>query len=378
MLYSLVAILLTIFGTPFSNAQTFRGGINGTVTDRTGAAIANATVVAVQTDTDVKHTSISSSGGEFLFQDLPLGNYSVTVSFSGFQTVKTDKIAVQAGVIFTLPVVLPLSSSATTVEVDAAAVALDTTTTTQTTVLDAKVVADIPLNGRDFTQLISLTPGYAGYSGGGFGSLNGTRANQMNWQIDGVDNNDLWHNIPAVNQGGVSGIAGIILPLDAVDQFSAQTQAGPEGGRNPGGTVNLTLRSGTNQLHGTAYYFNRNELFGAKSPFSSTKQKVRNYNTGFSVGGPFLKDKLFGFVTFEHQRFTIGQSGNATEPSVGWQNQAEAVLAQNGIPVNPVMQSVLNRLWGHKRARAGHRRNGRTTSLQRPRVRIQLERSRQS
>ncbi len=346
VLYSLAAILLTILGTSLANAQTFRGGINGTVTDRTGAAIATATVVAVQTDTDIKHTTTSFSGGEFLFQDLPLGNYSVTVSFAGFQTVKTDKISVQAGVIFTLPVILPLSSSATTIEVNAAAVALDTTTTTQTTVLDAKVVADIPLNGRDFTQLISLTPGYAGYSGGGFGSLNGTRANQMNWQIDGVDNNDLWHNVPAVNQGGVSGIAGIILPLDAVDQFSAQTQEVPEGGRNPGGTVNLTLRSGTNQLHGTAYYFNRNELFGAKSPFAETKQKVRNYNTGFSLGGPFLKDKFFGFVTFEHQRFVIGQSGTATEPSVGWQGQAAAILAQNGLAVNPLMQNVLNRLWG--------------------------------
>ena len=168
----------------------------------------------------------------------------------------------------------------------------------------------------------------------------------MNWQIDGVDNNDLWHNIPAVNQGGVSGIAGIILPLDAVDQFSAQTQAGPEGGRNPGGTVNLTLRSGTNSLHGTAYYFNRNELFGAKSPFSTTKQKVRNYNTGFSLGGPFLKDKLFGFATFEHQRFVIGQSGNATQPSVGWQSQAGALLSQYAVPQQAVMQSTLNTLWG--------------------------------
>ena len=124
-------------------------------------------------------------------------------------------------------------------------------------------------------------------------------------------------------------------------------QAGPEGGRNPGGTINLTLRSGTNSLHGTVYYFNRNELFGAKSPFSTTKQKVRNYNTGFSVGGPFLKDKLFGFLTFEHQRFTIWQSGNATEPSVGYQNQAIALLNNNGIPVSPTMTSVLNTLWGH-------------------------------
>jgi outer membrane receptor protein involved in Fe transport len=344
-LCSLAAIILTL-PTLSLQAQTFRGGINGTVTDKTGAAIANATVIAIQTDTAVKHSTTSSSGGEFLFQDLPLGTYSVTASFPSFQTVKTDKISVLAGVIYTLPITLQLSSSATTIEVDASEVALDTTTTTQNTVIEAKTVTDLPLNGRDFTQMIALTPGFGGYAGGGFGSLNGTRANQINWQIDGVDNNDLWHNVPAVNQGGVSGIAGIILPIDAVDQFSAQTQAGPEGGRNPGGTVNLTLKAGTNSLHGTVYYFNRNELFGAKSPFSDTKQKVRNYNTGFSVGGPFLRDKLFGFLTFEHQRFVIGQSGTATEPSVGWQNQSKALLASKGIAVNPVMQNVLNTLWG--------------------------------
>jgi outer membrane receptor protein involved in Fe transport len=342
-----LGLLLALFAwSVTATAQTFRGGINGIITDNSGAVIPNAAVTATNAGTGDVKSSVSSSGGEFLFQDLPLGTYSITVSAPGFSTVKTDKIMVQAGVIFSLPVKLSVSTSSTTIEVDAAGVALDTTTTTQTTVLDAKAVSDLPLNGRDFTQMISLTPGYAGYSGGGYGSLNGTRANQMNWQIDGVDNNDLWHNIPAVNQGGVSGIAGIILPLDAVDQFSAQTQAGPEGGRNPGGTVNLTLRSGTNALHGSAYYFNRNEAFGAKSPFATTKQKVRNYNTGFSVGGPFIHDKLFGFLTFEHQRFVIGQSGTATEPSVGWQAQAKTILSNAGVAVNPTMQSVLNTLWG--------------------------------
>jgi hypothetical protein len=345
-LFSLVLVLAFLTFGASAFAQTYRGGINGTVSDSTGAVVAGAVVVATDTATGIEHKSVSSSGGEFLFQDLPLGSYTITVAESGFSTAKIDKIPVSAGIIYTLPVKLAVSSTAQTVEVSAAAITLDTTTTTQTTVLDAKAVADIPLNGRDFTQLISLTPGYAGYSGGGYGSLNGTRANQMNWQIDGVDNNDLWHNIPAVNQGGVSGIAGIVLPIDAVDQFSAQTQSAPEGGRNPGGTINLTLKSGTNQIHGTIYYFNRNELYGAKSPFSTDKQKVRNYNTGFSVGGPLLKDKLFGFLTFEHQRFVIGESGTATEPSVGWQAKATALLASANIPVSPLMQSVLNTLWG--------------------------------
>ena len=344
--WNLIALVLALPLAHAANAQTFRGGINGTVTDPQGAVIAGASVTVINNDTAATRSSTSSSGGDFLFQDLPLGTYTVSVSSNGFSTTKFDKIAVSAGAIYTLPVKLTVSTNSTTIEVEAAAIALDTTTVTQNTVLDAKVVEDIPLNGRDFTQMIALTPGFGGYAGGGFGSLNGTRANQINWQIDGVDNNDLWHNVPAVNQGGVSGIAGIILPIDAVDQFSAQTQSGPEGGRNPGGTVNLTLRAGTNALHGTVYYFDRNELFGAKSPFSDTKQKVRNYNAGFSLGGPFIKEKLFGFLTFEHQRFVIGQSGTATEPSVGWQNQAKALLASKGVAVNPVMQSVLNTLWG--------------------------------
>ncbi len=327
------------------HAQTFRGGINGSVTDVTGAAIAGAAVDATDTATGIVVKGTSSSSGEFLFQDLPLGDYTITITAVGFANTKVDHVGVSAGQVYTLPVKLSVTASGVVVEVSAASLALDTTSATQTTVLDAKTVADIPLNGRDFTQMISLTAGYAGYSGNGYGSLNGTRANQMNWQIDGVDNNDLWHNIPAVNQGGVSGIAGVILPIDAVDQFSAQTQSGPEAGRNPGGTVNLSLKSGTNQLHGTVYYFDRNELFGAKSPFSPTKQKVRNYNTGFSVGGPLLKDKLFGFLSFEHQRFVIGESGTATEPSVGWQNQAQALLTKYGIPVDTVMPKVLNSLW---------------------------------
>ncbi len=342
----LLTLVLAGVSAPSILAQTFRGSINGTIVDPTGASVPSAAVVATNVDTKATTSSTSSSGGDFLFSDLPLGTYTITVTATGFATEKYDKVSVSAGVVYTLPVKLSVASGGETIQVDAAAITLDTTTVTQTTVLDSKTVEDLPLNGRDFTQMIQLTPGYAGYTGGGYGSLNGTRANQMNWQIDGVDNNDLWHNIPAVNQGGVSGIAGIVLPLDAVDQFSAQTQSGPEGGRNPGGTINLTLKSGTNRLHGSVYYFNRNELFGAQSPLTTTKQKVRNYNTGFSVGGPFLKDKLFGFVTMEHQRFVIGVPANTTLPSVGWQTQAKAILANQGIAIQPVQQNVLNALWG--------------------------------
>ena len=255
-------------------------------------------------------------------------------------------VPVTAGVIYTLPIKLNVASTGETVEVMAQALALDTTSTTQTAGVGGKSLQDTPLNGRDFTQLIILAPGFANSGAGGYGSLNGTRANQINWQIDGIDNNDLWHNIPAVNQGGVSGIAGIILPIDAVDQFSAQTQAAPESGRNPGGSVNLSLKSGTNQIHGTAYYYNRNEFFGATNPFTApVKQEVRNYNYGFSAGGPFIKDKFFWFATYEHQRFTIGVPDQSTQPSQAWQNAALATLAKFGLTENPVSKNLLATLW---------------------------------
>ena len=112
--------------------------------------------------------------------------------------------------------------------------------------------------------------------------------NQVNWQIDGVDNNDLWHNVPSVNQGGVEGIAGITLPLDSIEQYSQQTQSTAESGRNPGGLVNIVTKSGTNQIHGSLYYFNRNELFAANNPFANgqPKNKLRNQQYGVSFGGP--------------------------------------------------------------------------------------------
>jgi len=235
--------------------------------------------------------------------------------------LKVDDILVTQGAIYTLQARLTISTQSTTVEVSAAALTLDTTTETQTTILTGSDLQTLPMNGRDFTQLIGMAPGFSGYSAGGYGSLNGARANQINWQIDGVDNNDLWHNIPAVNQGGVSGIAGIILPIDSIDQFSVQTQAAPESGRNPGGTVDLALKSGGNDIHGTGYYYIRNEAFAAKSPFTPSKEENRNYNGGFSVGGPIKKDRLFLFATFEKQRFVIGLPGLGTEPSQAYQAQ---------------------------------------------------------
>ena len=331
-------------------AQNFRGGIVGSVTDPTGATVPGAQVVAVATSTNTTYKSVTSSAGEFSFSDLPLGDYTVTVSASGFAAANIKNVPVTAGVTYSLPVKVSVQSTAQTVEVLADALSLDTTSDTETTVIPEQVVQDIPNNGRDFTQMISQSTGFGGYSingGAAYASVNGTRTNSVNWQIEGTDNNDLWWNIPAVNQGGVSGIAGVILPVDAIENFSFVTTAGPETGRNAGGTANMAIKSGTNSLHGTAYYFNRNEFFAKNTPFASgsSKNKVRNQHYGFSVGGPILRDKTFFFLTGEHQGFVIGNQTSSTEPSAAYQALAEEDLAYYGVPVNSVSQALLQGLW---------------------------------
>src|SRR5499425_620856 len=324
-----VALLLLFSLAVAANAQTFRGTINGTVTDPSGGSVPNATVKATETATSIDHTTTTTSDGTFAFQDIPLGLYKVTVTASGFPPYAVDKVDVSAGQIYTLNVKLTLQATTTTVEVSAAAITLDTSTATQNMTITSDVVQDVPLNGRDFTQWVAVAPGYGGDSVGGCGSINGARANQTNWQIDGVDNNDFWHNIPAVNQGGVSGIAGVVMPMDSIVEFSSQTLSGAEAGRNAGGTVNVVTRSGGNELHGSVYYYNRNEYYAAHTPFLPAGTKappLRNENYGASIGGPILKDKLFFFVNYEKQQFIIGLSGIATVPSQAWVNQAATLL----------------------------------------------------
>jgi hypothetical protein len=351
----LYLLMLALAMTQFVSAQTFRGGIAGSVQDTTGAVVSNAKISLVGTDTGYTRETVSTSSGDYSFQDLPLGNYSIAVNAPGFQPTKVDKIAVRPGQIFSLDIRVSVAASSEQVEVNAAAISLDTVSSTNNSVVNDKAVANIPLNGRDFTQLVKIVPGY-----NGAGSLNGTRTNQNNWQIDGADNNDIWQNASAANQGGVGSIAGVTIPIDAIDQFTVQSQGNAEVGRNGGGLISLAIKSGTNHIHGSAYYFNRNEFFAARSPFLlSTQRKtaLRNQQFGGSIGGPIIKDKLFYFLNYERQTYLIQNTAAATEPTTAYVNAATALLTAHNIPVNPLSQSVLS-LWPQGGKPAGPASNG--------------------
>ncbi|HEY6845792.1 MAG TPA: TonB-dependent receptor [Terracidiphilus sp.] len=343
LLFALTAFLA---GSLPGSAQTFRGGINGTVTDSSGAVVPGVRVRATEIATGVVSDTVSSGAGEFSFNDLPLGTYGIKVEASGFQTTEVNSVQVQAGKMFTLPVRLSVAQQASTVEVSADALSLDTTSVTQTTVLDSTSLQDVPLNGRDFTQLLGTSASFAGYNNSG--SVNGTRGNQINYTINGTDNNDLYLNVDAVNQGGISAIAGVIYPIDALDEYSLQTTGNSESGRSPGGNLNVTTKSGTNQFHGDAYYYNRNEALAVTSPFftpGSPEQPLRNQNYGASVGGPIWHDHTFLFLLYEEQKFVIGEANTVTEPSPAYQALALAELTKYGVAPNPVSQAILSKLW---------------------------------
>src|SRR5712664_5002060 len=163
-----LAILVVLSLGVAANAQTFRGAINGAVTDPSGAVVPNAAVKATESNTGIDHNTVTTSEGQFSFQDIPLGFYKVTVTAPGFPVYAVDKVEVTAGTIYTLNVKLTLQQQATTVEVSAAALSLDTTTPTQNMTISETVMDAVPIAGRDFTQLIGVQPGAGGINVGGF------------------------------------------------------------------------------------------------------------------------------------------------------------------------------------------------------------------
>ena len=335
----LLGMLVALLGAGVAQAQTFRGGIAGRVIDQDGAVLPGATVTATHSGTGLTRSTATSSTGDFSLPDLAVGAYTVEIALEGFQTQRVT-LEVTVSKVTAVDVRLGVSQVSETVNVSAAA--LDLHSTALANVVQPKQVQDLPLNGRDFRRMLQLAPGVTTDS-----SVNGVRTRGNNYQIDGADNNDAFQNTSAVNQGGVSGIAGTLLPIEAIDQFSVQSAGSAEIGRSAGSTVNLVIKSGTNKLHGSAFYFNRNEALAAQSPVvapGTPKRPIRNNQFGFSLGGPIVQSRTFYFATFEGQRLTAGNTLATTAPSEAWIAQARQTLDTFGVPVNPVSLRLLG-LW---------------------------------
>jgi hypothetical protein len=216
--------------------------------------------------------------------------------------------------------------------------------------LSNQAINDLPLNGRDFENLVVLRPGIVRYPGGGIGSIsaNGIRPEDNNFMVDGIDNNDPYFGQSVINGSGVQGTPATILPIDAIQEFNAQENPPAQYGWKPGAIVNIGLKSGTNALHGTTYYFGRNAALDARNFFNPApgSHQLRLHQFGATVGGPIVKDKVFFFGGYEGVRDLVGVTNVVQTPatvplasdttnSISIPNAIAGVQAQ-GLTVNPL------------------------------------------
>ncbi len=332
-------------------AQTFRGSIQGTVTDSTGAAVSGAVVTVTSPDTGLSRTGATNDAGEFLVSELPLGTFDVTVKKSGFRTQTVKGIKVQVSTSQRTDVQLAPGTVTETVEVNGQSPLVETSENNLGGTLDSQQIEELPVSGRDFTKLLVMVPGSGGDpsgvadSPGSFGlfSINGNRGRSNNYLLDGTDMNDGYRNLPAINQGGVFGTPATILPIDALEEVSVTNNTQAEFGRNSGATVNIVTKSGTNTFHGTFYEYFRNNALDARNFFDTTDQPqnvFHNNQFGFSLGGPFVKDRTFWFASYEGQREGVGIPTLARVPT---QAELTTAIADNGGVVNPVIANLLAR-----------------------------------
>jgi hypothetical protein len=305
--------------------------ISGTVTDQTGAAIPGATVTATRLGTGVMTSATSNGEGQYVFPSLSPADYSIGVTAGGFANFLQKSVTVQADQAITVNAMLTVGSSAQTVNVDAAPPQVDTTTGTLSQVIDEKRVNDLPLNGRNAAALTTLVPGVVVAPSANIDqgqtktfpvvaavTINGTRANQVNYMLDGGNNVDEYTNVNAP------------FPMpDALQEFSVQTSNyNAEYGQNGGGVVNIITKSGTNKLHGSAFEFVRNRVFNAANYFSyvngkKTVDPLKRNQFGGTFGGPIViphlydgRDKSFFFFGVQATRLrTNGIGGTATLPT---------------------------------------------------------------
>jgi hypothetical protein len=330
------------------SAQTFRGTILGSVTDPSGAVLPGASVTVKNVATGLARTTETSADGSYSLPELPIGTYTVTVTLAGFQTFQANGVEVDVSGERRVDAAMKPGEVSTKVEVSADQLPLvETTTNTLGGVLTAQTVADLPVNGRDYTKLIYLNPGVAGSpdqisdSPGSYGefSMNGARGRSNNYLLDGTDMNDGYRNDPAINQAGVFGTPSAILPIDAVAEVNVISNFLPEYGRNAGAVVNIVTKSGTNQLHGTIGEYFRNDALDARNYFNSAsepKALFHNNQYGASLGGPIRKDKTFFLADYEGQQEGVGVVTLACVPD-------PAQIAADGGATNPVIANLLAR-----------------------------------
>lgn len=300
-------------------AQGTTGTILGTVTDASGGTIPEATVTLTNTGTNATQTVMSDAQGRYRVPDLPVGQYQVDTKKNGFDSVIHPGITLDAGANVVVDFSLRVGQVAQTVTVEGDVSQVETTSSAISTTVEPTQMRDLPLNGRNFEELILLAPGVVNETGAGaaknsyigmgnYWSVSGSRANGQGELLDGTEVQDYQ------DRGSGSGILGTTLGIDAISEFQMLTNTyGAQYGGN-GSVVNAVTRSGTNNLHGSVYEFLRNSALDSTTFPATVKQPFEKNQFGGTLGGPIKKDKMFFFINYEGIRQNTGETNIRVVP----------------------------------------------------------------
>src|SRR3984893_7375158 len=247
-------------------AQGNLGRILGTVTDASGAVIAGATVTVADSQRGVSRTLTTDQAGEYVAPDLAPGTYSVKAEAQGFRTVEHPGLLLEVGKDVRIDLALQPGEQSQTIMVTGEPPMVETTNATLGGTLSNQTINDLPLNGRNYINLLTLRPGMTVYAGGGneTRSANGTRAEDIGYLLDGLRNDDSFTRSSVLNAAIPAGDASTSLPIDAIQEINTEQKPKAEYGWKPGAIVNSGVKSGTNSLHGTAFAFGRDTALDAR------------------------------------------------------------------------------------------------------------------
>src|ERR1700675_2389155 len=347
------ALLLTLLGVTPLRAQVDAGAILGTVTDASGSAVHGATVTLTNEGTNAALSTVTGSDGGYKFAPVRVGNYKLSVNFQGFETIVRPHVTVNVGENVVADFSLKPGNVTTTIEVTAAAPVLQSQDASVGQVIDSRSVNDLPLNGRNFTFLAQLAAGVntpqadtRGNAASGAFSANGLRPAQNNYLLDGIDNNS--NAVDFLNGTNFA----VLPPVDAVEEFKVQTSDfSAEFGRSGAAVLNATIKSGSNEFHGAAWEFFRNDKLDAADFFENAggipKGELRQNQFGFTAGGPVVlpkvyngKNKVFFFGDYEGLRrvqgtILTGSVPTAAEVASGYTNFQDLITGQSSAAARP-------------------------------------------
>ncbi|HEV8074600.1 MAG TPA: carboxypeptidase regulatory-like domain-containing protein [Candidatus Acidoferrum sp.] len=315
---ALISAVLLLSLPAFPQGNT--GRILGTVTDQSGGYVAGAPVAVTDVARGVTQNLITDSDGAYVALNLVAGIYTVRVEVKGFKVFERKNIQIEVGKDLRVDVVLQPGSATETITITEEVPMVDTTSTTLGGTISNMTINEIPLNGRNYQNLLTLRPGTTIYPGGGpwTQTTNGARPEDTSYMVDGLSNDEAFMGFSVTNAAAVAGDAATILPIDAIQEFNTQVNPKAEFGWKPGAITSVGLKSGTNQIHGSAYAFGRSDSFDARNyfnPVGTAKTPVELEQYGATAGGRIIPDKLFWFGGFEFRNYTVGNSISVNAPT---------------------------------------------------------------